>query len=135
MKQTIPEIVTKYNIERLKKTVKNGKDKYPGANFVFKNIGERRIQKYLGFSKEQIDQIGDVVERHLIDDDIVLFNRQPTLQKQSMMAHRAGVCRDPNISSFGLNVCVTTPYNADFDGDEMNKSTPQGLRSIIELKN
>ena len=47
MKQTIPEIVTKYNIKDLKKPVKNGKDKYPGANFVFKNMSERRIRKYL----------------------------------------------------------------------------------------
>ena len=66
--------------------------------------------------------VGDVVERHLEDGDIVLFNRQPSLHKLSMMAHRVKVRPD---RTFRINECVCTPYNADFDGDEMNIHVPQ----------
>lgn len=66
-------------------------------------------------------KIGDVVERHLHDGDVVLFNRQPSLHRVSIMAHRARVM--PN-RTFRFNECVCTPYNADFDGDEMNIHFP-----------
>ena len=66
-------------------------------------------------------KIGDIVERHLEDDDVVLFNRQPSLHRVSIMAHRAKVM--PN-RTFRFNECVCTPYNADFDGDEMNIHFP-----------
>jgi len=66
-------------------------------------------------------KIGDVVERHLHDGDVVLFNRQPSLHRVSIMAHRARVM--PN-RTFRFNECVCTPYNADFDGDEMNIHIP-----------
>lgn len=62
-------------------------------------------------------QIGDKVERHMVDDDFVVFNRQPSLHKMSMMGHRAKVLP---YSTFRLNLSATSPYNADFDGDEMN---------------
>uniref|UniRef100_A0A3B5AQI6 DNA-directed RNA polymerase subunit n=1 Tax=Stegastes partitus TaxID=144197 RepID=A0A3B5AQI6_9TELE len=76
-------------------------------------------------NREKIAQelrFGDVVERHLIDGDIVLFNRQPSLHKLSIMAHIARV--KPH-RTFRFNECVCTPYNADFDGDEMNLHLPQ----------
>ena len=60
---------------------------------------------------------GFVVERHLRDDDLIVFNRQPSLHKMSIMAHRVKVL---DHSTFRLNLSVTSPYNADFDGDEMN---------------
>ena len=60
-----------------------------------------------------------IVERHINDGDIVLFNRQPSLHK---MGHRVRVL---NYSTFRLNLSCTTPYNADFDGDEMNIHVPQ----------
>lgn len=63
-----------------------------------------------------------MVERHLIDNDIVLFNRQPSLHKLSIMAFYAIV--KPN-RTFRFNECVCTPFNADFDGDEMNLHLPQ----------
>lgn len=68
--------------------------------------------------------IGDVVERHIINGDVVLFNRQPTLHRMSMMGHRVRVL---NYNTFRLNLSCTTPYNADFDGDEMNLHVPQSL--------
>lgn len=72
------------------------------------------------------------VERHLVDDDIVVFNRQPTLHKMSMMGHRVKVLP---WSTFRLNLSVTTPYNADFDGDEMNAHYPQNELARAEAYN
>jgi DNA-directed RNA polymerase II subunit RPB1 len=66
-------------------------------------------------------EIGYVVERHLQDGDYVMFNRQPSLHKMSIMGHRVKVLP---YSTFRMNLSVTTPYNADFDGDEMNMHVP-----------
>ena len=74
---------------------------------------------------------GDIVNRHLIDGDYILFNRQPSLHKMSMMGHKIKVMK---ADTFRLNVCVTSPYNADFDGDEMNMHVPQSHQTISELK-
>ena len=65
---------------------------------------------------------GDMVHRHLHDGDIVLFNRQPSLHRQSMMAHQVKVMPWKTLR---FNECVCAPYNADFDGDEMNIHLPQ----------
>ena len=67
-------------------------------------------------------EIGDMVDRHLIDGDMILANRQPSLHRMSMMGHRIRVMKQ---STFRLNVNATSPYNADFDGDEMNIFVPQ----------
>ena len=66
-----------------------------------------------------------------MDNDYVLFNRQPSLHRMSMMAHRVKVMK---ANTFRLNVSVTTPYNADFDGDEMNMHVPQSIQTEVELK-
>lgn len=126
---TYPERVTQYNIAKLRMCVKRGK-KHPGANAVVKKSNKRRLNLAVFYKtgKERLDQIaeqlqiGDVVERHLEDGDIVLFNRQPSLHKLSIMSHRAKV---REWRTFRLNECVCTPYNADFDGDEMNMHLPQ----------
>lgn len=77
-------------------------------------------------------QFGWVVERHLRDDDVVVFNRQPSLHKMSIMCHRVKVL---DWSTFRLNLAVTSPYNADFDGDEMNLHVPQSLGARAEASN
>lgn len=76
------------------------------------------------FRKKVADELkhGDVVERHLEDGDCVLFNRQPSLHRVSIMAHRARVMP---FRTLRFNECVCKPYNADFDGDEMNIHLPQ----------
>lgn len=76
-------------------------------------------------------QIGDKVERHMVDDDFCVFNRQPSLHKMSMMGHRAKVLP---YSTFRLNLSATSPYNADFDGDEMNLHLAQTQESRAEIK-
>lgn len=118
MNLTFPEVVTPSNIEHLSKLVRNGREVYPGANFVFpaSNLmtGQRVLPIDLRYRKEKVDlQYGDIVERHLVNDDIVLLNRQPTLHKQSMMGHRIKVIENDNLNTFRLSVCTTTPYNAD----------------------
>ena len=115
---TFPEVVTPHNIEHLSVLVKNGRDVYPGANFVFPSSNmssDRRVLPIdLRYRKDKIDlRYGDVVERHLVDNDYVLLNRQPTLHKLSMMGFRIKVVEDPLVCTFGLNPSTTTPFNAD----------------------
>uniref|UniRef100_A0A8C9XW94 DNA-directed RNA polymerase subunit n=1 Tax=Sander lucioperca TaxID=283035 RepID=A0A8C9XW94_SANLU len=121
---TYPERVNKANLELLRKRVRNGPEVHPGANFIQNR--HTQIKRFLKYgNREKIAQelrFGDVVERHLMDGDIVLFNRQPSLHKLSIMAHIARV--KPH-RTFRFNECVCTPYNADFDGDEMNLHLPQ----------
>ncbi|KAJ2791710.1 DNA-directed RNA polymerase II core subunit rpo21, partial [Coemansia helicoidea] len=128
---TYPETVTPYNIDRLQEYVRNGRDVYPGAKYVIRDNGETIN---LMFNKQRGDfplQIGYKVERNLLDDDVIIFNRQPSLHKMSMMGHRVKVMP---YSTFRLNLSVTTPYNADFDGDEMNLHVPQSEESRAEIK-
>ncbi|XP_070543488.1 DNA-directed RNA polymerase III subunit RPC1-like [Ptychodera flava] len=121
---TYPEKVTKANISLMRKLVTNGCDKHPGANFIQQR--HTNLKKFLKYgNRQKIAQelkYGDVVERHLMDNDVVLFNRQPSLHKLSIMAHFAKV---KPFRTFRFNECVCTPYNADFDGDEMNLHLPQ----------
>ena len=78
-------------------------------------------------------QYGDIVERHLIDGDYVLFNRQPSLHKLSMMGHRVKVSMNDKFTTFRMTPSTCKPYNADFDGDEMNVFVPQTIQSVVEL--
>ena len=137
---TVPEKVTKFNIERIKKLLKNGSNKHPGVNYVIrKMIGkdgkehEYRVkitENNKDFWVENIRE-GDVVERHLMDGDIVLYNRQPSLHRMSIMGHKVRVLP---YRTFRHNLCVCPPYNADFDGDEMNLHVPQSEESRAEAE-
>ncbi len=138
MNLTFPEVVTPYNIDNLQQLVKNGRNNYPGANYVYpisSYQSGRRGPIDLRYRKEKIElQYGDIVARHLVNGDYVLLNRQPTLHKLSMMGHRIKVIENENLSTFRLNPNVTPPYNADFDGDEMNIFIPQSIQARIELE-
>jgi DNA-directed RNA polymerase III subunit RPC1 len=121
---TYPEVVNDHNIEKLRRCIINGADVHPGANFY---APKNRMKRFLRFVSDREAlarelKVGDVVERHLNDGDIVLFNRQPSLHKLSIMAHFVKV---KPWRTFRFNECVCTPYNADFDGDEMNLHVPQ----------
>ncbi|TXT08619.1 hypothetical protein VHUM_02747 [Vanrija humicola] len=130
MTLTYPERVTPYNIVYLQQLVNNGPAFYPGARYYVKDTGERIDLKYRKSGEPISLQFGWIVERHLKDGDYVLFNRQPSLHKMSMMSHRVKVM---NYSTFRLNLSVTSPYNADFDGDEMNLHVPQSEETRAEL--
>jgi len=131
-----PEIATPENIEYLQTLVNAGKFKYPGANFIIpKSYVNQNVNKGLvdlRYNRNYTVQIGDMVERHLQTGDWVLFNRQPSLHRMSMMGHRVKVLP---YSTFRLNLSATKPYNADFDGDEMNMHAPLSLVTKYELMN
>ena len=122
-KLTIPETVTEWNMAFLKKFVERGPGEYPGANYIIRPDGKKK--KITDETKEaalEELQPGYIVERHLMDGDIAIFNRQPSLHRMSMMCHRVKVLP---YKTLRLNPTVCHPYNADFDGDEMNLHIPQ----------
>ncbi|MEM3393935.1 MAG: DNA-directed RNA polymerase subunit A', partial [Candidatus Methanomethylicia archaeon] len=128
---TIPERVTPWNIDELRKLVMNGPFKHPGANYIIRPDGRRidlRYPKDLSIIANNISP-GYIVERHIRDGDIVIFNRQPSLHRMSIMAHKVKVLP---YKTFRLNLCVCPPYNADFDGDEMNLHVPQSEEARAE---
>ena len=131
MNLTYPEIVNDFNKEKLNGLLENGIDKYPGIKLIQK-INNTKITITKFNKNDIILENGDIVHRHLLDGDWVLFNRQPSLHKMSMMAHRVKVMKG---NTFRLNISVTPPYNADFDGDEMNIHAPQSIASVCELMN
>ena len=78
--------------------------------------------------------IGNVIERNLQNGDYVVLNRQPTLRKESIMAHRILIIDDPSIKNIQIHLSATPPYNADFDGDEMSGHIPLSLISKVEME-
>ncbi len=129
---TVPEKVTEQNMEELRKLILNGHDKHPGANYVIRKDGRKK--RITDDTKEVLAEeleVEYVVERHLRDGDIVLFNRQPSLHRLSIMAH---VVKVMPYKTFRLNLCVCPPYGADFDGDEMNLHVPQAEEAQVEAK-
>ena len=131
-KLTYPERVTAFNIERLRSMVQNGAHKYPGANMI-RPTNSRPISLLYGDRARAAAnlRIGDIVERHLLDGDVSLFNRQPSLHRMSIMSHRVRVLP---WRTFRFNECDCAPYNADFDGDEMNIHIPQTEEARIEAR-
>ena len=130
---TVPVHVNDWNIDEMRKYIENGPDIHPGANYVIRLDG-RKI-RVMDETKELIlEQLapGFIIERHLKNGDMVLFNRQPSLHRMSMMAHEVRVLP---YKTFRLNLCVCPPYNADFDGDEMNMHVFQTDESRAEAKN
>ena len=131
-KLTVPERVTEWNKEYLKKFVQNGPEKYPGSNYIIRPDGKKKkITEETKESSVEELQPGYIVERHLMDGDIVIFNRQPSLHRMSMMCHRVKILPGRTLR---LNPAVCTPYNADFDGDEMNLHVPQTEESRAEAE-
>ncbi len=131
-KITIPETVTKWNMDYIKEFIERGAENYPGSNYIIRPDGKRK--RITDETKEQLLeelQPGYVVERHLMDGDVAIFNRQPSLHKMSMMCHRVKVLPG---RTFRINPAVCHPYNADFDGDEMNLHVPQTEEARAEAE-
>ncbi|TQQ82522.1 DNA-directed RNA polymerase subunit A' [Halonotius roseus] len=129
---TITINVTDRTIEEAKQYVANGPETHPGANYVKRPDGRRLkvTEKNCEELATKIDA-GWEVNRHLIDGDIVIFNRQPSLHRMSIMAHEVVVMP---YKTFRLNTTVCPPYNADFDGDEMNMHALQTEESRAEAR-
>ncbi|EGQ42890.1 MAG: DNA-directed RNA polymerase, beta' subunit/160 kD subunit [Candidatus Nanosalina sp. J07AB43] len=133
-KLSIPEEVTERNFEEMKKRIENGPDEHPGANYVYPPSGKRKRiteENQEEILEEVAPDAGWKVERHLNDGDTVLFNRQPSLHRMSIMAHEVRVLP---YRTFRLNLNVCAPYNADFDGDEMNLHVPQTEEARAEAE-
>ncbi|KAI9047551.1 hypothetical protein LZ554_008267 [Drepanopeziza brunnea f. sp. 'monogermtubi'] len=129
---TYPETVTPYNIGKLHQLVENGPNEHPGAKYVVRSDGSRIDLRHHKRAGAISLEYGWKVERHIVDGDFIVFNRQPSLHKESMMGHRVRVMP---YSTFRLNLSVTSPYNADFDGDEMNLHVPQTEETRAEIMN
>ncbi len=131
MKLSIPEKATDWNLKELQEFIKNGPDNYPGALYVVRPDG-KRIRLEFVVDREKVAEAiepGFIVERHLKNGDIAIFNRQPSLHRMSIMAHYVRVLP---FKTFRLHLCVCPPYNADFDGDEMNLHIPQSEEAQTE---
>jgi DNA-directed RNA polymerase subunit A' len=134
---TVPIKVQDYSIDVLKELVAKGpipegEGYNPGVNYVIRSDGRRiRVTEKNAESVAESLENGYTIERQLKDGDIVLFNRQPSLHRMSMMAHEVRVM--PH-KTFRLNLSVCPPYNADFDGDEMNLHALQSEEARAEAK-
>ena len=131
MRLSVPEKVTEWNIEEMRRLIGNGPEKYPGALNIIRPDG-KRIRLEFVVDREKIGgavEPGFIVERHLKNGDIAIFNRQPSLHRMSIMAHYVRVLP---YKTFRLHLCVCPPYNADFDGDEMNLHIPQSEEARTE---
>jgi len=111
---TKPVTVNKMNHNFLRRLVLNGPDIYPGAKILDRKSGKSISLRYADRDSIVLKD-GDVVHRHMMDGDGILFNRQPTLHRMSMMCHMVKVMYQGD--TFRMNVADTKPYNADFDGD------------------
>ncbi|CAO2653919.1 Nn.00g106520.m01.CDS01 [Neocucurbitaria sp. VM-36] len=137
MKLTYPEPVTNHNFYDLKEAVLNGPDKWPGAHAIENEFGQvialrkKNYEERLALANQLLAPSSSYangsknkkVHRHLNNGDVVIMNRQPTLHKPSMMAHRARVL--PGEKTIRMHYANCNTYNADFDGDEMNMHFPQ----------
>jgi DNA-directed RNA polymerase II subunit RPB1 len=121
---TRPENVTALNIRQLQEMLNDGKILYVTS---FKDPKKRKIK----IVKDYVLQLGDVVDRHLVNGDYVLCGRQPTLHKQSLMGYKIII---NNNMTIGIHLSSTKPHNADFDGDEMYILVPQSLETIAEIQ-
>lgn len=126
---TTPEKVTLSNIQHLQTLVNLGPNSYPGATIVELSDGTKIDLKRS--TSVVFLQVGHTVHRYLMDDDPVFLNRQPSLHKYSMMGHRAKVLEG---NTFRVNLSANKPYNADYDGDEVNLHLPQDQLSKVELQ-
>lgn len=122
--------VTRFNIKELTKLIRKGAFQHPGARFVEREDGSQVDLKCVEGHRIKL-QLGWVVSRYLQDGDIVLANRQPSLHRPSIMAHKVKVISGNMIR---LGIPVTSPYGADFDGDEMNIHTLHEESAIAEAK-
>ena len=129
---TKPVTVNNKNFNFLTTLIRNGPDVHPGAKILERKSGESISLRYVDRDSIKLN-IGDIVHRHMMNGDSILFNRQPTLHRMSMMSHVVKIM--PVGDTFRMNVGDTKPYNADFDGDEMNLHMPQDEEAEIELSN
>lgn len=107
MNMTYPEIVTRFNIARMRQLVLNGPNIHPGAKTIIRDDGRQIDLRYIKKNSDLHLEIGYKVERHIVDGDPIIFNRQPSLHKMSMMGHKVRVFP---WSTFRLNLSCTVRH-------------------------
>ena len=130
LKLTIGERVNMINIKDLTERVRVG-DAIGGAATIITDEGSVYELKYCKNRENIVLRYGWVVERYLRDGDYVMFNRQPSLHRNSIMGHKVRLMYS---HTFRLNLSCSNPYNADFDGDEMNLHVPQNPTVRSEVR-
>jgi DNA-directed RNA polymerase II subunit RPB1 len=98
---TKPVVVNSSNKAFLTKLVRNGPEVHPGAKILEKKNGDSITLRYIDRASIILED-GDVVHRHMMDGDPILFNRQPTLHRMSMMCHIARIMKRGD--TFRMNV-------------------------------
>ena len=161
-KLTFPEPVTAHNVAQLRQAIINGPHEHPGAVMIrYEDGTEKSLERLtiedrtaeaakllvpdsrataalhagrpdVGLPQTHTPQIARQVMRHLVDGDIVILNRQPTLHKPSMMCHKVKVLRGEK--TIRMHYANCNSYNADFDGDEMNMHFPQDPMAQAEAR-
>ena len=142
MRTAIEEKVNAKNIKRLREMIVNGADIYPGALDICEdgNTYNQASDNWTDLTKcrerarnnaAESLEYGSIVKRHVVRGDIGLFNRAPSLHRQSVMALRAVPLDQKNLS---FNATICDPFNADFDGDAMKIHFVQTVEAIEEAK-
>lgn len=145
-KLTFPVPVTAWNVTELRKMVINGPDVHPGAvlienedGFMTRIPADQPTQRE-GIAKTLLTPEADgsvkgvkIIHRHLLNGDVLLLNRQPTLHRPSIMGHKARILKGDK--TLRLHYANCKAYNADFDGDEMNAHFPQNELGRSEAYN
>ena len=129
---TQQEVVSPYNLHALTERVRRGAGRLDGAETVICGDGTSIQLEYCEARQAIVLEEGWIVERPLQDGDFLLFNRQPTLHRMSLMGHRVRIMRQGK--TLRCNLAVVGPYNADFDGDEMNVHKPQSPAAQSEAE-
>ncbi len=127
---TVPMQVTEWNIDEAKRYV--AAKEYPRALYVIRPDGTRK--RVTDTNREELlEELapGYTIERQVVDGDVVLFNRQPSLHRMSMMALKVKVLPGRTLR---IQPAVCPPYNADFDGDEMNIHFLQTREAQVEAR-
>ena len=128
----VEETVQDYNYEYLMQFFLNGTKIYPGCAHIIRKPNGKYCD--VNLMKEKYLEIGDIVCRHVVDGDLALFNRQPTLKSASYGVHTVKVITDPSIRTFQCNVLSCINYGADFDGDQMSVIIVRGVGARVEAE-
>jgi len=141
-KLTFPTSVSGLNINKMREYIERGPQVYPGANYVSsQGIDDKRILSENEKERRQYSRLLDpgtktdgsvTVFRHLLPNEMVLMNRQPSLHKPSIMGHRVRILRGQR--ALRMNYAPCKAYNADFDGDEMNGHFIQNMVGQVEAR-
>ncbi|KNC24906.1 DNA-directed RNA polymerase I subunit RPA1 [Lucilia cuprina] len=141
-KLSYPVPVTPWNVAELRKMVMNGPNVHPGANYIQDERGYTTIIPADNAAKRESmakllfnypEKGIKIVHRHVLNGDVLLLNRQPSLHRPSIMAHKARILQGEK--TFRLHYSNCKAYNADFDGDEMNAHLPQSEVARSEAYN